>query len=175
MPGDSNVRELLERRANEEELTSAERTFLALVDLARVDLDVLADEEFKVIRNRLESASINISGELYRFWSQNQNSRIDFDHTYEPRTNRPTSDRSDLVLKLLVEDTRYGVSVPVDQRSHGFVWFFSFLVNFSQIRRVSPDRPLVLLLDEPGTALHRLAQCDFLKVVDERLSDHQVL
>jgi energy-coupling factor transporter ATP-binding protein EcfA2 len=55
------------------------------------------------------------------------------------------------------------------------VWFFSFLVNFAQIRKSAPDRPLVLLLDEPGTALHGLAQRDFLKVLDERLTEHQVI
>lgn len=107
LPGEGNVRELLEKRESNGDLSSAQRTFLALVDEARVDLDVLTDQEFKVIRNRLESASINISEELYRFWSQNQTSRIDFDHTYETRPDHPPN-RTDLVLKLLVEDTRYG-------------------------------------------------------------------
>lgn len=176
LPGEGNVRELLERRqSGNSDLTAAQRTFLALVDEARIDLDVLATHEYKVIRNRLESASINISKELYRFWSQNQNSRIDFDHTYEHRLGAGVPSRDDLILKLLVEDTRYGVSVPVDQRSHGFVWFFSFLVNFSQIREHDRDRSLVLLLDEPGTALHGLAQRDFLRMLDERLADYQVL
>jgi hypothetical protein len=74
-----------------------------------------------------------------------------------------------------VEDKRHGVSVPIDRRSNGFVWFFSFLVSFSQIRKRYPNRPLVLLLDEPGTALHGLAQRDFLKVLEEPLADHQIL
>ena len=33
----------------------------------------------------------------------------------------------------------------------------------------------MLLLDEPGTSLHGLAQRDFLKVLDGKLSEHQVL
>jgi predicted ATP-dependent endonuclease of OLD family len=75
-----------------------------------------------------------------------------------------------------VKSRRHGVSVPVDQRSHGFVWFFSFLVYFTQISATHKDRPLVLLLDEPGMALHALAQADFLKVIDERLAPrYQVL
>lgn len=76
---------------------------------------------------------------------------------------------------MRVEDKRHGVSVPIDRRSNGFVWSFSFLVSFSQIRKRYPNRPLVLLLDEPGTALHGLAQRDFLKVLEEPLADHQIL
>jgi hypothetical protein len=78
-------------------------------------------------------------------------------------------------VKVRVEDKRHGVSVPIDRRSNGFVWFFSFLVNFGQIRAKYPERPLVLLLDEPGTALHGLAQHDFLRVLDGRLAEHQIL
>lgn len=76
---------------------------------------------------------------------------------------------------LRVEDTKYQVSTSIVRRSSGFIWFFSFMVNFARIRDQSPNRPLVLLLDEPGTSLHGLAQRDFLKVLDGKLSEHQIL
>jgi hypothetical protein len=174
MAGEGNVRELLTKRDAGEEMEPAEQTFLALIDEARIDLDDLANQEYNALRNRLESASIRISDELYAYWSQNQTSGIDFDHTYEPTLDNPDG-RGDLLLKVRVEDKRHGVSVPIDRRSNGFVWFFSFLVNFAQIREQYPNRPLVLLLDEPGTALHGLAQRDFLRVLDDRLADHQIL
>lgn len=174
MAGEGNVRDLLTKRDAGAALEPSERTFLALVDEARIDLTDLADVEYNALRNSLEAASIRISKELYEYWSQNQNSGIDFDHTYEPTPTNPHG-RGDLVLKVRVVDKRHGVSVPIDRRSNGFVWFFSFLVNFAQIRKQYPDRPLVLLLDEPGTALHGLAQKDFLKVIDGVLSDHQVI
>jgi hypothetical protein len=176
MPGEGNVRELLAKREQGDALSPAERTFLALIDEARIDLEDLERQEYNALRNRLESASIRISEELYSYWSQNQTSGIDFDHHYEhtPDRHRP-GHRGDLILKVRVEDKRHGVSVPIDRRSNGFVWFFSFLVNFGRIRDSYPDRPLVLLLDEPGTALHGLAQHDFLRVLDDRLAEHQIL
>ena len=174
MAGEGNVRDLLTKRDEGNEMEPSEQTFLALIDEARIDLDDLANQEYNALRNRLESASIRISEELYAYWSQNQTSGIDFDHTYEPTPDNPLG-RDDLILKVRVMDKRHGVSVPIDRRSNGFVWFFSFLVNFAQIRKQYPKRPLVLLLDEPGTALHGLAQRDFLKVLDGRLAEHQIL
>lgn len=175
MAGEGNVRELLSRRKAGADLEPSEQTFLALIDEARIDLDDLESQDYNALRNRLESASIRISDELYAYWSQNSTSAIDFDHTYEDRAGQPAGTRKDLILKVRVEDTRHGVSVPIDRRSNGFVWFFSFLVNFGQIRQLYPERPLVLLLDEPGTALHGLAQKDFLRVLDGRLEEHQIL
>lgn len=174
MAGDGNVRELLTKRDAGDAMDSPERTFLALIDEARIDLGDLANHDYNALRNRLESASIRISEELYAYWSQNQTSSIDFDHTYEPTPGNPQG-RGDLILKVRVKDNRHGVSVPVNRSSNGFVWFFSFLVNFAQIRKEYPNKPLVLLLDEPGTALHGLAQRDFLKVLDDRLVEHQIL
>ncbi len=174
MAGEGNVRELIGMRDRRSELDGPDRTFLALLDMAKTDLDDLKDGGYNALKARLEAASIKITDQLYEYWRQNQNSEIEIDHDYEPMAGHPPG-HTDLVLKVRVRDKRHALSVPVDQRSNGFVWFFSFLINFSQIRDAYPDRPLVLLLDEPGTALHGLAQQDFLRVIDERLSDHQVL
>ncbi|MEJ7783300.1 MAG: AAA family ATPase [Solirubrobacteraceae bacterium] len=174
MAGEGNVRELIGMRDRRSELDGPDRTFLALLDMAKADLDDLKDGGYNALKARLEAASIKITDQLYEYWRQNQNSEIEVDHDYEQMSGHPPG-HTDLVLKVRVRDRRHAMSVPVDQRSNGFVWFFSFLINFSQIRDAFPDRPLVLLLDEPGTALHGLAQQDFLRVIDERLNDHQVL
>lgn len=174
MAGEGNVRELISMRDKRGELEGHDRTFLALLDMAKADLDDLKDGAYNALKARLEAASIKITEQLYEYWRQNQNSEIEVDHDYEAIPDDPQG-HTDLVLKVRVRDKRHALSVPVDQRSNGFVWFFSFLINFSQIRDAYPDRPLVLLLDEPGTALHGLAQQDFLRVIDERLGDHQVL
>jgi AAA ATPase domain len=173
MAGEGNVRELIEMRNRRDELEGPDRTFLALLDMAKADLNDLNEGAYNALKARLEAASIKISEQLYSFWRQNENSEIEIDHDYVEVVDQPTL--RDLVLKVRVRDKRHALSVPVDQRSNGFVWFFSFLVNFSQIRDLYPQRPLVLLLDEPGTALHGLAQRDFLDVIDERLKEHQVI
>lgn len=101
----------------------------------------MAKQDYNALRNRLESASIRISEELYSYWSQNQTSGIDFDHTYENIPNDPHGQRRDLILKVRVKDKRHDVSVPIDRRSNGFVWFFSFLVELVPPGGIEPPLP----------------------------------
>ncbi|WP_220449435.1 ATP-dependent nuclease [Nonomuraea longispora] len=67
------------------------------------------------------------------------------------------------------------MTVPFDERSRGFVWFFSFLAYFTDLENTN-DGNLILLLDEPGLSLHGRAQEDLLRLIDERLApEHQVI
>ena len=55
------------------------------------------------------------------------------------------------------------------------MWFFSFLVWFSQIRRQYGEH-LIVLLDDPGLSLHARAQADLLRYIEERLApSYQVM
>ena len=66
------------------------------------------------------------------------------------------------------------MSVPFSERSAGFIWFFSFLVKFAQVRKGGGS--LILLLDEPGLTLHGKAQADLLRYFGEKLAPkHQVI
>ena len=175
MPGSINMRELHAKAASSDQMSPKEKTFLALLDAAGAKTERFqAATEYEALKARLESASLKISRQLYDYWKQNQESKIEFDTDKVLRN--PNNGATDLILSVRVKNEVHGVSVPMDRRSNGFVWFFSFLVNFGQIRRHYPDRQLVLLLDEPGTALHGLAQEDFLRVLDEKIApEHQVI
>lgn len=74
-----------------------------------------------------------------------------------------------LVFRARIENDRHRASVPFDERSSGFVWFFSFLVWFSQVKRKYGER-LILLLDEPGLSLHAKAQGDLLRYIRDKLA-----
>ena len=66
------------------------------------------------------------------------------------------------------------MTVPFSDRSAGFIWFFSFLVSFSQVKKDHGN--VVILLDEPGLSLHGCAQADLLRYIEEKLKpDHQVI
>jgi hypothetical protein len=55
------------------------------------------------------------------------------------------------------------------------VWFFSFLVWYSDVRKRYGDN-LIILLDDPGLGLHAKAQWDLLRYIREQLVSHyQVL
>jgi len=160
----------LKARRDNGELDEADHTFLALLNLVGEDL-----EEFETLANQerliasLEAASNTISDELFEFWSQNRNLKVEF------RLNGPDPDARDPELResnnlmVRIRNERHRVSVIFDERSRGFVWFFSFLAYFSELEQAS-DQNVVLLLDEPGLSLHAAAQGDFLRFIEERLA-----
>jgi predicted ATP-dependent endonuclease of OLD family len=67
------------------------------------------------------------------------------------------------------------MTIRLDERSAGFIWFFSFLVWFSEVTRQYGEN-LVVLLDEPGLSLHARAQSDLLRFIkEELLAKYQVI
>jgi energy-coupling factor transporter ATP-binding protein EcfA2 len=160
------------------DLDEADRTFLALLRFVGAELEEFESEaNYERLKADLEAASNEISDELFRFWSQNDQLAVEFDISGpDEHALPPLSTGTNLHVRI--RNDRHRVTVPFDQRSRGFVWFFSFLAYFSSLEREQADRhaPLVLLLDEPGLNLHAKAQEDFLRFIDERLAgDYQVL
>lgn len=155
------------------ELDDEDRTFLALMDLAGVKLETIdrqQDQELAIAM--LEGAQSKITKEMFKYWSQNDQLRVRFLRDELPNsTNLKTKGT---ILDIRVENLRHESTVPFDSRSRGFVWFFSFLVYFSQLKNQGID--MILLLDEPGLNLHAKAQSDLLRYINESLSpEHQVI
>ncbi|MGM0696967.1 MAG: ATP-dependent nuclease [Actinomycetota bacterium] len=170
MPGEINVKELIARR-DAEELNRGQRAFLSLLHLASVEPeDFISPESDEHLIRDVENASNGITEEVFTYWSQNTNLRVQLrvGSSTAPPYAGPT-------IQIRVLNQKHHVTVPFDERSRGFVWFFSFLAYFSEIEQES-SRPLILLLDEPGLSLHAKAQADLLRFIDERLApEHQVI
>ena len=178
MRGRISIEDIKQRRSIPEELDDSDRTFLALLSMVGSSLDELEHEtNFEYLKAELESASIGISDEIFEFWKQNKQLRVQFDLSSANPNDLPPLN-SGTILHVRVWNSRHRVSVPFDERSKGFVWFFSFLVYFSMIEKIQEeqDRDMIFLLDEPGLNLHALAQYDFQRFINERLAPkHQVV
>lgn len=175
MPGKVSIPRLIAKR-DSDDLTRGERALLALLTLARVKLEEFSSpESHEHLIRKLENASNAISDEVFEYWSQNKNLEVDLKVIPEPEPSAlPPLDRGPL-LQIRVRNLRHRVSVPFDERSRGFVWFFSFLAYFSELESEA-EQPLILLLDEPGLSLHATAQHDLLRFIEERLAKkHQVI
>ncbi len=169
MRGSISIQDIKQRMTTGEEFDDADRTFLALLSMVGADLDDLEQQMgYEYMKAELESASIGISDEIFEFWKQNTQLRVEFDLSQGNPNDIPPLN-SGTILHVRIWNDRHRVSVPFDERSKGFVWFFSFLVYFSQIEN-RQDKDMILLLDEPGLNLHALAQHDFLRFIEERLS-----
>ena len=175
MRGRISIQDISRRAEAGEDLDESDRTFMSLISLVGADLDDLQHQtNYEYMKAELESASISISDEMFEYWAQNKQLRVEFDLSpADPNDVPPLNEGT--ILHVRIWNNRHRVSVPFDDRSKGFVWFFSFLTYFSSIEE-QEQCDLVLLLDEPGLNLHALAQHDFLRFIDERLAPkHQVI
>ncbi|HJQ94756.1 MAG TPA: AAA family ATPase [Acidimicrobiia bacterium] len=165
MPGRVGVEDLISRQNDPDQVTQEDRIFLALLALAGTTLEEVHDQELsEALIAKLEGVSNFISREIFSYWSQNRHLKVRFDYR-EALIEDPEDGH---VFLTRVENTRHGVTVGFDERSAGFVWFFSFLVWFSQAEREYGEK-LVILLDEPGLSLHGTAQGDLLRYIKEKL------
>lgn len=162
-------------RKNNNQLTDEDRVFLAFCDLVGMPLEEIAAlNQFETMIAKFESASNRITKELFQYWSQNSHLKVQF-RVDAGKPGDPPPYNSGNIVRTRIFNTHHEVSVPFDDRSTGFVWFFSFLVLFSQVKKTHGQR-LVILLDEPALSLHAKAQADLLRYIDERLApDHQVI
>ncbi len=176
MRGRISIPDIRRRSENDGELDDADRTFMSLISLVGTDIDDLESQmDYEHLKAELESASISITDDVFEYWQQNRQLRVEFDLS-NANPNDPPPLNEGTILHVRIWNNRHRVSVRFDERSKGFVWFFSFLAYFSGLELEDENRSLLLLLDEPGLNLHAMAQRDFLRFIDERLAPrHQVI
>ncbi len=168
LPGRVQVEELNTKNTNGTALTEAERYFVALLSLAGTDIGSLQSAtRYEEQKARLEGVSNRLTDEIFTYWSQNRDLEVEFDYSNGKRDDPPPFNEGH-IISLRVRNRRHRVTVGFDERSTGFVWFFSFLAWFSQMQRTHGDN-LIILLDEPGLSLHGKAQGDLLRYIKERL------
>ena len=172
MKGQDNVDALIQR-INSGDLKEPDYPFLGLMDLAGLDLNQLVDpERTEALLANLEAAENQLTQKVLIYWSQNQHLRMKFDIRPAQRGD-PEGMTTGMNIWGRVHDTKHQVSTALGTRSRGFVWFFSFLAWYSQLRK--KGKKLILLLDEPGLSLHAKAQADLLRYFEEELKPHHQL
>ena len=166
LPGIVKIRELLE--ASDEELGEGEQTAKSLLMQAGAEDDYLLNPEYEPRKRELENVANDITQDVLEYWTTNTNLRVEIDISME--TENTSNGQQAVLDKLHIRmwDNEHMLSLPFEERSSGFQWFFSFLSAFSEYEH--DDDPVVILLDEPGVGLHARAQADFLRFIDERLA-----
>jgi predicted ATPase len=173
LPGRVSIPRL--QAAAEEDLQPGERTALALLRLAGVAADDFVESEYEVRKAALESAATTVSEEVFSYWSQNPELTVELDLDFREAAHNGKGGPP--FLDVRIRNHRHRVTTNFGERSGGFVWFFSFVAAFSELR---DSERLVLLLDEPGLGLHAAGQADLLRYLDEQLAgghraSHQVV
>ncbi len=172
MKGQDNV-DLLKQRAASGTLENSDYPLLGLIELAGLNLDQLTDpHRTETLISRLEAAENRLTDKVLTYWSQNRHLRMKFD-IRPAQPEDPENMTTGMNIWGRVQDTKHMVSTALSTRSRGFVWFFSFLAWYSQLRKKGEN--IILLLDEPGLSLHAKAQADLLRYFEEDLKPHHQL
>jgi energy-coupling factor transporter ATP-binding protein EcfA2 len=173
MSGDVSVEKLrADIAANT--VSDSDRVFQNFLRFAGTNLEELANlNQYEQLTARVEAASIKITDQIFDYWSQNQHLKVRFTiDAAKPGDLAPFN--TGTIMRARIYNGLHDMTVPFSDRSAGFIWFFSFLVSFSQVKKDHGN--VVILLDEPGLSLHGCAQADLLRYIEEKLKpDHQVI
>ena len=173
MSGEVSINALNQARTNNL-LTSSDRIFLDFLEYAGTSVEELqASTKLEELKAKCEGASNEITDEIFEFWTQNDALQVVIDIA-EGRPGDPPPFNAGTVVTARIHNSNHRVTVPLSERSAGFIWFFSFLAQFKQLRKVAGNA--IILLDEPGLTLHGKAQADLLRYIEKRLlPTHQVI
>jgi predicted ATP-dependent endonuclease of OLD family len=155
------------------DITEQDKTARALFELARiVPKDVLnaQDQEYERFVALLEASANKITNEVFKYWKSNENLDIEF----KIQTINNPQGQPEKYLDIRVKSQRHKITLPLDRRSKGFNWFFSFIIWFSRIQS-DKKSDYILLLDEPGLNLHASAQADLLKFINDLSDKYQII
>ena len=164
LPGTINLQKFLNGQVDDTFTKEQNDITKALFELSNIDIKKVMDSNnYEDFIAELEATSNNITDKLLEYWTTNKNLEINF----EVQTKENISTRNfEKLLQIRIKNTKHRVTLPLKNRSKGFIWFFSFLVWFSKVQE---KKNLIILLDEPGLNLHAEAQADLLKYIDKEL------
>ena len=161
--GSAYLNHIRDRRESGQ-LTEEDKTFLMILEMAGLDFEQesqRADAEDKEQRMLdMNDASVTLTNLLAGHWSQRK---------YQIRFE---ADGHHIIA--FVSDEVQSALVPLDERSRGFQWFFSFDTTFLHETK-GTFRNAVILLDEPGLHLHAAAQRDLLLRLREYAEGNQLI
>ena len=164
MSGQISAQQIANDKA-QKDVDPGDEIFLDFLRLAGTDLDELnASPRYEQLNAKCEAASADITDQIFKYWSQNKHLEVQV-QLNEGRTEDPAPFNAGAVARARVYNQLHRASVPFSERSAGFVWFFSFLVQFAMMRRETDN--VIILLDEPGLTLHGKAQEDLLHYIEE--------
>ncbi|EGC78325.1 AAA family ATPase [Treponema denticola] len=169
LSGKININKMQQNKAT----TETEKTAKALFELAKIkpeDILQSQEKEYERFIALLEASANKITTEIFKYWKTNTN--LDIEFKIQDITNE--QGWKEKLLDIRVKSQRYKTTLPLDRRSKGFNWFFSFIVWFSRIQS-DKKSDYILLLDEPGLNLHASAQADLLHFINDLADKYQII
>jgi predicted ATP-dependent endonuclease of OLD family len=154
----------IKQRKDQKQLSDQDQTFLMILEMAVLNFENeysranTQDKEQRMLD--MNDASLTLTNLLADHWSQRK---------YQVRFE---ADGYHVIA--FVSDELQPALVPLNERSKGFQWFFSFDMTFLYETN-GTFKNAIVLLDEPGLHLHAAAQRDLLKRLKEYAKGNQLI
>lgn len=154
----------VKQRKDREQLTEEDRTTILIMEMAGLDLDeehtkgTAKDREQRILD--MNDASQTLTNEISNRWRQKK-----YEVVFQADGHH---------IITFVKDTHAKALVPLEERSKGFQWFFSFDMTF-MYETEGKFENAIILLDEPGLHLHAEAQRDLLERFKSYSEDNQLI
>ena len=172
MEGCANLNQLIQREDNKQ-LEGPDYPLLGLINLARLNhRELVETNNTTELKNKLDGAGNHLTRKIIKYWSQNKHIQMRFD-VRDAKPGDPENMQQGINVWGEIYDTVHMAHTSLGSRSRGFVWFFSFLAWYEDVKRKNQN--VILLLDEPGLSLHGKAQSDLLNYFEQELSSHQLI
>lgn len=155
----------IKARRDRKQLTDGDETIILMMEMAGLDLDKEVRKGGEQNREQrmldLRDASQTLTREIADRWSQKKY-EVEFDadgHHF---------------ITWVKDVASGGALVPLEERSKGFQWFFSFDMTF-MYETAGNFENAIILLDEPGLHLHAAAQRDLLNRLKAYSKNNQLI
>jgi predicted ATP-dependent endonuclease of OLD family len=154
----------VQKHKNEKKLKPEEETIIMIMDMAGLDLDDEVAKGNKDDREQrmldMNDASNTLTELISERWSQ--------------RRYQVVFQADGQHFMTFVKDQSDKGLVPLEERSKGFQWFFSFDMHFMYETEGNFSNAIILL-DEPGLHLHAAAQRDLLERIKAYAKENQLV
>jgi ABC-type ATPase involved in cell division len=149
----------------------AARNFLTI---AQLDYKFFQQPSSRILKQKIENLNHSLTLNFQDFWQQSigQNNKIRIQFELEHYNASFGEKAGKPYLEFWIKDE--GERLYPKQRSRGVRWFLSFYMELRASASLS-NKPMVLLVDEPGVSLHARAQEDVLKVFEDIKDKIQVI
>ena len=149
----------------------AARNFLTI---AQLDYKFFQQPSSRILKQKIENLNHSLTLNFQDFWQQSigQNNKIRIQFELEHYNASFGEKAGKPYLEFWIKDA--GERLYPKQRSRGVRWFLSFYMELRASASLS-NKPMILLVDEPGVSLHARAQEDVLKVFEDIKDKIQVI
>ena len=127
LPGRVSIDQLVNAQSNGtlQQIAGA-KVFIALLSMVGTTLEKLRQiNKSEELISKLEAVQSRISKRIFKYWSQNKHLKVRFVYgEASPGDLAPYN--TGKIFQTRIENTRHEATINLNDRSTGFVWFFSF-------------------------------------------------